>query len=321
MYLTDSKMNFVTQFDEKFIPQGVALYDSLCRNFKTFKLFIVAIDDHTFNYLSQKSMPNVTVVRFKELEHPKLIKVRNNRNRKEYIWTATPFLPNYIFDEFIEIDHVTYIDADMVMLRDGSILIEKFLSSSKEIFLTRHDYAPIYDQSATSGEYCVQFMIFKRSAAATKFLNRWSDLCIEWCYDRVEPGRFGDQKYLEVLARQFHPNVLVNPVNGVFQAPWNASRFPFSDAIFFHFHGLRYLGKGNFLLDTGYMIPEPTVKNIYEPYVNDLMETIVDIESITKRPFEQVPISKRYKIPFFAFLQTIYRSRSLFRSSRIMKVR
>jgi hypothetical protein len=56
-------------------------------------------------------------------------------------------------------------------------------------------------------------------------------------------------------------------------APWNATRFPFNTAIFYHFHGLRIANK--IKINIGfYSIPEPTVRYIYRPYFKDLKASV-----------------------------------------------
>ena len=54
-------------------------------------------------------------------------------------------------------------------------------------------------------------------------LRWWHDRCVEWCYQRFEDGKFGDQKYLDDWPDRF-AGVHVVDHPGVGLAPWNVSR-------------------------------------------------------------------------------------------------
>jgi hypothetical protein len=53
-------------------------------------------------------------------------------------------------------------------------------------------------------------------------------------------------------------------------APWNAIRFPYGNAVFWHFQGLRILLKGRVDLGSIYEIPIVTIHEIYYKYFEDL---------------------------------------------------
>src|SRR3546814_10277144 len=72
------------------------------------------------------------------------------------------------------------------------------------------------------------------------------------------------------------------------QAPWNATRFPYSQSILFHFHVLRLGPRG--LLDFGsiYTLPPIVVRQVYGPYVVDLKATIARLRSAGCEPRPQI---------------------------------
>jgi hypothetical protein len=47
------------------------------------------------------------------------------------------------------------------------------------------------------GKYNVGLLVFRQADGGLACVRRWREQCLEWCYDRVEPTRFGDQKYLD----------------------------------------------------------------------------------------------------------------------------
>ena len=108
----------------------------------------------------------------------------------------------------------------------------------------------------------------------------WADRCIEWCYARLEDGKFGDQKYLDDWPERFPDAVHVLRERAFLQAPWNATRFPASEARVFHFHGLRLMDDEHVLLAKNYRIPAPTLAMIYTPYLADLRVAIDRLASV-----------------------------------------
>jgi hypothetical protein len=64
---------------------------------------------------------------------------------------------------------------------------------------------------------------------------------------------------------------------------------PYSQAVFFHFHGLRIIPDRRFDLGPIYTLPRPTLRCIYEPYVEDLKSAIGALQNLgfTARPQSQ----------------------------------
>ena len=157
-------------------------------------------------------------------------------------------------------------------------IFSEFDTTGKSVLITDHAYDAEYDQSATSGQYCVQFMTFVRDKSET-VRAWWADRCIEWCYSYKEAGKFGDQKYLDDWPTRFVSDVHVLHQKDALLAPWNAKRFPFSSAIAWHFHGLKLVSNKRVILWKNYKIPSPVIKNIYEPYIRELSNSISTLES------------------------------------------
>jgi hypothetical protein len=164
-------------------------------------------------------------------------------------------------------------------------IFQELDTSGKTVLITDHGYAPEYDQSAASGQYCVQFLTFYRNGSET-VRQRWRSQCLEWCFNRVEDGKFGDQKYLDEWPDTFESLVHVLADHGLTLAPWNASRFPYGNSILWHFHGLKLKRAGdsnNYDLDIGagfYSIPDVVKQNVYVPYINDLKAALGRIEGL-----------------------------------------
>ena len=265
--------HYVTLFDSTFLPQGLALHASMQRHAGAFHLWILCVDDLAHELLQKIALANATPLRLSSLESDALRAARAQRTRGEYCWTLTPCAPRFVFEADRSVERVTYIDADIQFLKSPAPLFEEFEASGACALITDHAYAPEYDQSALSGQYCVQFMTFVRDGGEP-VRQWWEDRCLEWCYARFEDGKFGDQKYLDDWPERFRGRVHVLQQQQWTQAPWNATRFPYSQAVIFHFHGLRIGDRRSFDLGPIYSLPEPLVKNVYEPYLADLTAAI-----------------------------------------------
>lgn len=262
--------HYVTIFDSGFMPQGLALYSSLVNHAGPFKLWVICVDDLAKEYLDQRALDGIKTISLKEVETPDLIRVKAGRTRSEYCWTLTPFAPKFVFDRDPSVSRVTYLDADIFLLKNPKPIFSEFEKSNKSVLITDHAYDPEYDHSASSGQYCVQFMTFRCDESGQRVRQWWQDKCIEWCYARAEDGKFGDQKYLDSWPEIFENEVHVLSKLDAILAPWNAKRFPYSSAIAWHFHGLRILAGNQYLLHSKYQIPDTVDEYIYLPYVEIL---------------------------------------------------
>jgi hypothetical protein len=268
--------HYVTLFNSLFLPQGLALHMSMERHVRDYVLWVLCVDDETFEALGRLNLAHVRRLKLSDLETPELLKVKSERTIGEYCWTLTPFAPRFVFEADSSVERVTYIDADLWFRKHPKPIFDELAASGKQVLITDHAYAPEYDQSATSGQFCVQFMSFTRDGGET-VRNWWEERCIEWCFARFEDGKFGDQKYLDDWPQRFGDVVHILREKELALAPWNASRFPWSSAIFYHFHGLRLLSRHR--VETGpYFLPNTLRLNVYQDYFSDLRKAITALE-------------------------------------------
>ena len=260
--------HYVTLFDSLFLPQGIALHISMERHVNEYTLWILCVDDQSYEILDRLNLPHVRLLQLSKLETAELLGVKPMRSKGEYCWTLTPFAPRFVFEADANVARVTYLDADLWFRKNPVAIFREFDLSGKQVLITDHAYAPEYDQSATSGQYCVQFMIFSREGGES-VRKWWEHRCIEWCYARFEKDKFGDQKYLDDWPERFADFVHVLNNKELALAPWNAKRFPYGASIFYHFHGLRIASNKEVNVG-GYYLPKPLIENIYTPYLIDL---------------------------------------------------
>jgi hypothetical protein len=260
--------HYVTLFDSLFLPQGLSLHMSMKRHVKDFTLWILCVDDEVHEVLTKLKLPHARLLQLSKLETEELLRVKSTRSKGEYCWTLTPFALRFVFEADTAVERVTYLDADLWFRKSPKVIFDELSESGKQVLITDHAYAPEYDQSATSGQYCVQFMTFTRQGGEV-VRKWWEERCIEWCYARFEDGKFGDQKYLDDWPVRFASIVHVLRDEGSALAPWNATRYPYSGAVFYHLHGLRVVSVKEVCLGP-YQIPTPLIENIYKPYLLDL---------------------------------------------------
>ena len=274
--------HYVTLFDSLFLPQGLALHMSMERHVNNYILWIICVDDQVHEDLSKLNLANVNLLRLSKLETPELLTVKPSRTKVEYCWTLTPFAPRFVFEADSTAHRVTYIDADLWFRKNPAPIFREFDASRKQVLITDHAYAPEYDNSALSGQYCVQFVTFSREGGEVvrKF---WEDCCIDWCYARTEEGKFGDQKYLDDWPQRFSEFVHVLINKELMLAPWNATRYPYGNSVLWHFHALRIISNPSEKLSVvngDYFLPKCTLDNVYQPYLEDLR---VIAESLAKK--------------------------------------
>jgi hypothetical protein len=264
--------HFVTGFDINFAPQGISLWLSMERNIKNYTLWIICFDTDLHQLLKKENLVNVRLLKMEDLETEELIEVKKNRSKVEYYWTLSPFIADFVFDRDKTLNILTYIDADLWFKEDPKNIIDDFINSNQAILLTDHAYEYINDNSHKYGKYCVQFIVYDRSKSIN-IRKWWQKKCIEWCYARVENGKFGDQKYLEELPRLFGDQVHILKNKELILGPWNVFRFPHGNLIAYHFHGLRLID-GSKVRIGEYPIPVNVIENIYYPYLIDFKNAI-----------------------------------------------
>ncbi|MNK20095.1 hypothetical protein D3C87_383280 [compost metagenome] len=286
--------NFCTLFNSLYLSRGLAMYRSLEKQARNFHLYIFAFDDECYDTLIRLQLAKATIISLSDFEDEQLLAIKPTRTAGEYCWTCTPSIILYSIQKF-GLSNCTYLDADLFFYADPIVIIEEARGAS--VIITPHRYTPMYEDSESGGTYCVQFVYFKNSPEGMAVLEWWRAACIEWCYNRREPGRFGDQKYLDVWTTMFTGvHVLEHLGGGV--APWNVQQYDFDrkigqiwgkelasqqlfPVIFYHFHGLKYTEKNSFTLAGGYPISDNDIEFLYKPYIRVLKDSGREIKTLS----------------------------------------
>jgi hypothetical protein len=277
------RREFCTLFDSAYLFKALALYDSLQRHSESFHLTALCFDEEAERVLGLLSLPELSVLPLAELERhdPGLLAAKADRNRFEYCCTTTPALPLCLLETRPELLEITYLDADLFFFSDPEALFAEMGDAS--ILITPHRFSPYLRHYEANGIYNVQFMTFRRDDQGLAALHWWHERCLEWCYLRLEDGKFADQKYLDDWPERFGSvHVLRHPGGGL--APWNLDRYDLrpdqarvlvdgKDLVFFHFHGLRMRLDGSYdWRAPGYISSAAAGELVYRPYLAALDE-------------------------------------------------
>jgi hypothetical protein len=270
---------YVTLFDSVYLPQGLALHESIQRFDPTARLTAYAMDEMSLRALSHLSPPGLQIRPGWDRMPRELHNLSGHRDRVSLLWTSTPFVIADALSQSVSGSTVIYIDADMALFGSPAPVMEEFEDSGREVLVTAHNFAADYDAASSVGEFAVQFLGF-RPGAAHDILDTWSRQCLEACSLTPSDGFFGDQKYLDAWPCEFPLRIHIASNPEWFQGPWNASRFPASRAIAYHFHGLRLVPNGRVRLTTHYRLPDPTVETLYVPYVASLHRAVSQLQAL-----------------------------------------
>jgi hypothetical protein len=240
---------------------------------------------------------------------------KTNRTTVEYYFTCTPSLPLYIFNHFMEINSLTYLDSDFFFFSDPEPVME--VIGEHSIAITSHRFpSALRKLEKQYGVFNVGWLTFKRNEQAMSCLKRWREQCLEWCFDRLEEGRFADQMYLDEWPK-FYPDTIVISHKGVNLAPCNIGNYKISvnngkvmvdgnPLVCYHFFGLKDFYGFLYYLSLRRYGFEPThtiLEHIYEPYFQALAkgkkQAVKVIGGVLKtsstRGFTRIkPINDRY---------------------------
>lgn len=263
---------------------------SLNRYCPDMKIFVLCMDDQTEHVFHQLAMPFVQCISLEEIETEELLRAKSDRGTAEYCWTLSSCVTWFVIQNYPEIDFLTYLDADLLFYSDVQPLFDEIGDAS--IAIIEHRFTPRLRDREVNGRFCVEWVSFRRDEQGLKCLSRWREQCIDWCYYRLEDGKMGDQKYLDVWPRQYSScHILMHPGAGI--APWNYAQYQFgldllnritvngAPLIFYHFHQFQLLEGGQFdRLSTFYTSEKKEPSEIYIRYEAELMKCISDIHQL-----------------------------------------
>jgi hypothetical protein len=278
--------HYCTYFDRGFLAQGLALWRSLAKHDVDSVLWVLALDDFTADVLREVGGTWLRVVTLAEVEagDAELAAAQANRTRVEYFFTLSPCWPRWLLEKYgsrAGMERITYVDADMFFFASPTEIFEAMDAAKASVLVTAHRFPPWLKRYERHGKFNVGLLSFRNDAAGRGCLDDWRGRCLAWCYDRLEDGKYADQKYLDAWPERLGAALLVLPKEGVNLAPWNWGEIDFGqrrwvddgELVLFHFARFRPVNGGrrwvSGQLEYGVM-PRKMRNAIYGPYVRAL---------------------------------------------------
>jgi hypothetical protein len=282
------KRSYCTYADHRYLPRALTLIESirergcddpiwLCCLTEEGKGGIDFLKDNGIEFLNSVNFLCLSLIDL-EAAYPELLIAKTNRTTLEYYFTCTPALIEHIFN-ISSAETVTYLDADLFFFGSPDDVHEE-IGDAPVAIIPHHN---TQNWRNRYGLYNVGWVTFSRSSEGLECLTWWRLRCVEWCYARVEEGKYADQGYLNMF-HKIASNTKIIMHRGCNLAPWNLGNYCIrteinrvfvdnSALIFFHFHGLRRLSNVIFTSDSKYRVPySRTVRNcIYLPYLRRLI--------------------------------------------------
>jgi hypothetical protein len=248
-------------------------------------LFVLCFSDEAKRALDELAFPEVVAISRAEFEagDEALAAAKRNRTTIEYYFTCTGSWLLFLLRRYPDVTSLTYLDADLFFYSDPGILDASF--GDDVLILSPHRFSRHLRELERFGIFNAGWLHVRRDPRALEALSYWRARCIEWCYERIEDGRYADQRYLDDFETRFAGvGRLASP--GANLAPWNYHDHRIvheadgrvtvdgHPLVFFHFHGLREVFPNVFdPFFRGYGKPTRSMVNgIFTPYLVALAE-------------------------------------------------
>ncbi len=279
--------HYCTYFDHNYLARALVMFRSLKKHStEPFCLWVLALSTECERlleelHLEELHLEEIAVIPLEKLEtaYPELLQAKGTRNRVEYYFTCTPSLPLYVLAADPSVDAITYLDSDMCFFADPANIFEDIGTAS--IAITPHRFSPQLRDNEKCGLFNVGWLTFLRDEQGLDCLQLWQRQCLDWCYDRLEDGKYGDQKYLDAWPARYSKLHIINHP-GVNTAIWNISAAQWSrdssgvqidgrPLVLFHFHGIKEIAEGIYDVHwRSYGVPysDVLVEAVYTAYLN-----------------------------------------------------
>lgn len=280
------KHNYCTIISYNSLYRGLLLYDSLLEQDGNFRLFVICMQDGLKHILEKMLLKNVKILCLSEIENQdqELAQTKNTRSEKEYAWTSKASILLYLLKNYRNLKHIVYVDADIYFFSNPKQLFDEFKKYS--IFLTRERFfiENNFERYKLNGNYNGGFLAFKKDKNAIQCLELLRVKCLNWCFNKLENGLYGDQVYLNEFPYKFN-NVGVSKNIGINVNAWyaHASYIEKSDnkiyindipVIFYHYNGLVLYNQSEFDLCVYINLPSHLIQLMYMPYLKQLHNKI-----------------------------------------------
>lgn len=277
---------YCTYFDSNYLPRGVLMIRSLLRHDPTAVVHVLCLDDVCAKALAALDLPLRILPLQTLLEaDPAFARSRENRTLVEWYFTATSCLVHYLTQQHPEMQRLTYLDADLYFYASPEVMLDEARDAS--VHIVEHRFSPAWAQLTVYGRFNVGWITFTTGEEGCAVITDYRERCLEWCHDRLEGDRFGDQKYLDRWPERF-PNCCVSQLQGANVAWWNLANaqprrlgqrlFIGSELLlFFHFQEIKRDAEGRYATKREASEYGAYFDLVYAPYVAELTRTDVEL--------------------------------------------
>jgi hypothetical protein len=316
---------FCTYLDSGYLTRGLALYSSLCRNYSAVVLYVVCMDDESYQKLSSLGIPGLQAISRAEFlrDDSSLAEKAETRTVAEFYFTCTPSVILFVLSRVPAGELLFYCDADVYFYGPIGVLVDDMGGAA--VYITPHRFPESLLHLEVYGLFNVGVIGVRKCDVSSRCLEKWRCQCIDWCFDRVEDGKFADQKYLDDWP-VLYENVAVSSHVGINVAPWNKDGLLVSSSergvfvgaqqlICYHFQGLRIYPDGVIVpqfFDYGSELSDELASIVYVNYLRVLLqnERLYRCKSFAKRYVKGPTVyqllsksgSRKYWISIFGFV-------------------
>jgi len=287
-----------TYFDSNYLCQAITLYRSLEAAGEPFTLWMLCLDEQSYDALASLALPAAKLIRERDLVDwaPELETARSDRSRVEFYYACTPRLVQYVSSHCQRGSGVVYLDADLSFF-SGLPALMKHLAGGTVTVLA-HESGDVKSE-AEHGQYCVSIVYFSATEPAQKCLQWWADRCLE--STGFSHGVWGDQKYLEEFPSVVE-GVRVVRAPAVVMAPWNAWRWSTArqnsevfveeaPLVTYHFARLLMIRPNLFIPVRREYLSRDVLRQVYRPYMRRMRRSYFEVRAV--QPTYRIRYSRR----------------------------
>ena len=281
---------------------------------------MMCMDDESFSFLDSNPIENTIPIHYSKMEttFPELLVAKQNRNRVEYFFTCSPAVCNYIIKNNLDLESITYLDADLYFFSSPKIIFDEI--KNKSIAIIEHRFNWITKRQIKYGKFNVGWITFKNNNQGLNCIKEWMEDCLSWCYQKVEKDRFGDQKYLNSWPNKYDDLHVIN-AKGANIAIWNIGNYKLTKLqnqvyiddeklIFYHFANFNQINFRCFKtnLSRVFIRLNGVVRNdIYIPYAKEILNNSVLNKTIKSKKDNHLVVGlKSQLILFYRYVINIF---------------
>lgn len=268
-----------TLSDIRYLNRGLALIDSLNR-YNDVYVYYLCMDEKCYHVLKNKHLKNVEVLFINDIIHKDCkfdIKLSyQNYNvvhdssksvsevELEMYYKMSSYFPDYCLKKY-DIDHIIYIDSDIYFYKSLDYIFEDVKDKSFGFVEHRLPWIP------HCGKFNVGVIYMKNDNNTASILDLWK-YCVNTPNNEFEKdyGVCGDQKYLELIEKNFQDSIAIIGKSTGHLAPWNLMYHQYTydgriiwnekaqDLVYFHFSNFY----PNFENDTYIIAPRHGIESV-----------------------------------------------------------